>query len=118
MARITFIGAGSFGFTRTLVRDLLTFPLLKDATLVLMDIDKDRLAYIKKAVDLIVEKGGYPAAVEATVNLTAMYIHFYKQSMFIIDLIKIFKGFLCFTFQCINTCDIIMSCIHPAIPFI
>ena len=28
MARITFIGAGSFGFTRGLVRDILTFPLL------------------------------------------------------------------------------------------
>ena len=26
MPKITFIGAGSFGFTRTLVRDLLTFP--------------------------------------------------------------------------------------------
>ena len=37
MAKITFIGAGSLGFTRGLVRDMLTFPLLKDATLTLMD---------------------------------------------------------------------------------
>ena len=33
MAKVTFIGAGSLGFTRGLVRDLLTFPLLKDATI-------------------------------------------------------------------------------------
>ncbi len=33
MAKITFIGAGSFGFTRSLVRDVLTFPLLRDATI-------------------------------------------------------------------------------------
>ena len=33
MAKVVFIGAGSLGFTRGLVRDLLTFPLLRDATL-------------------------------------------------------------------------------------
>ena len=66
MAKIAFIGAGSFGFTRSLVRDLLTFPLLEDAELALMDIDKERLSYIKKAVNLIVKKGKYPAKVTAT----------------------------------------------------
>jgi alpha-galactosidase len=65
-ARITFIGAGSFGFTRTLVRDLLTHPLLADATLSLMDIDPERLSYIERAVKRIVKEGKYPAKVEAT----------------------------------------------------
>ncbi len=68
MTRIVFIGAGSFGFTRTLVRDILTFPLLRDAELVLMDIDKERLSYITKAVKMIVAKGKYPAKVRATMN--------------------------------------------------
>lgn len=45
MAKITFIGAGSLGFTRGLARDILTFPLLKDATLCLMDIDAERLDF-------------------------------------------------------------------------
>ena len=36
--KIAFIGAGSFGFTRRLVRDVLTFPALADAELVLMDL--------------------------------------------------------------------------------
>lgn len=71
MARIAFIGAGSFGFTRSLVRDILTFANLKDATLVLMDIDRERLTYITKAVKLIVAKGKYPAKVVATMDRKA-----------------------------------------------
>jgi alpha-galactosidase len=66
MAKIAFIGAGSFGFTRKLVSDMLTFPLLTDATIALMDIDAERLDYIKRAVDRIVREGNYPAKVIAT----------------------------------------------------
>ncbi|MGI5915872.1 MAG: alpha-galactosidase [Anaerolineae bacterium] len=68
MTKIAFIGAGSFGFTRKLVSDILTFPLLEDATISLMDIDPERLDYIKRAVDRIVSEGGYPARVEATMD--------------------------------------------------
>ena len=68
MARIAFIGAGSFGFTRGLVRDILTFPALRDATLVLMDIDKERLSFAKQAVEKIVAQGDYPAKVVATMD--------------------------------------------------
>jgi alpha-galactosidase len=68
MTKIAFIGAGSLGFTRNLVRDILTFPLLKDATLALMDIDADRLAFAQKSVQRIVDLGKYPAKVEATMD--------------------------------------------------
>lgn len=68
MAKVTFIGAGSLGFTRGLVRDLLTFPLLKDATISLMDIDAERLEFAQKAVQKIVDIGKYPAKVEATMD--------------------------------------------------
>ena len=68
MTKIAFIGAGSFGFTRKLVKDVLTFPLLRDATLSLMDIDAERLDYVKRAVDRIVAEGSYPARVEATMD--------------------------------------------------
>ncbi len=68
MTKIAFIGAGSIGFTRGLVRDLLTFPLLEDATLALMDVDEDRLDFAKRAVQRIVDEGKYPAKVEATLN--------------------------------------------------
>ena len=36
MKKIAFIGAGSLGFTRELVRDILTFPLLEDSLIYLM----------------------------------------------------------------------------------
>ncbi len=68
MTKIAFIGAGSFGFTRKLVRDILTFPLLEDATLALMDIDPERLDFSRKAVQRIVDAGEYPAKVEATLD--------------------------------------------------
>ena len=68
MGKIVFIGAGSLGFTRGLVRDLLTFDLLKDSTITLMDIDKERLGFAERAVKSLVKRGGYPAKVVATMN--------------------------------------------------
>ena len=66
--KIAFIGAGSFGFTRGLVRDILSFPALCDAEIALMDIDTDRLDFIGRAVRRIVNEGGYPATVTATTD--------------------------------------------------
>lgn len=56
------------GFTRGLVRDVLTFSLLKDATIVLMDINKERLEFSRKACQIIVDRGGYPAKIIATTD--------------------------------------------------
>lgn len=66
MAKVAFIGAGSLGFTRGLVRDLLTFDTTRDATIALMDIDEERLDFAKRAVESIIAKGKYPAKVLAT----------------------------------------------------
>ncbi len=66
--KIAFIGAGSFGFTRGLVRDLLTFDAFRDATFALMDIDRERLDFITTAVTRIIEAGKYPATVTATTD--------------------------------------------------
>jgi len=68
MTKITFIGAGSLGFTAGLVRDILTFPLLQDATISLMDINPERLEFAYQMVIKIVEAGGHPAKVEATLD--------------------------------------------------
>ena len=70
MTKIAFIGAGSFGFTRNLVRDVLTFDRLADATICLMDINPERLQFSQQAVQRIVNEGGYPAHVEATLDRT------------------------------------------------
>ena len=68
LKKIAFIGAGSFGFTRSLVRDILSFPALSDSTIALMDIDTERLASIKKAVEKIIGAGNYPAKIIATTD--------------------------------------------------
>jgi alpha-galactosidase len=68
MTKITFIGAGSLEFTSDLARDILTFPLLEDATISLMDINAERLEFAKKMVEKIIKAGNRPAKVEATLD--------------------------------------------------
>jgi alpha-galactosidase len=68
MTKIAFIGAGSLGFTAGLVRDILTFPRLQEATIALMDINPERLEFAHKTVTKIIEAGPYPARVTATLD--------------------------------------------------
>lgn len=68
MTKITFIGAGSLGFTHELVRDILTFPLLQDAELALMDIHPGRLEWAKRGVEKLIAAGNHPARVTATLD--------------------------------------------------
>ncbi len=68
MTKIAFIGAGSLGFTGELVRDILTFPLLEDAHIALMDINAERLEWAKKGVEKLIAAGERPATVSATLD--------------------------------------------------
>ena len=51
--KFAFIGAGSMGFTRNVVRDMLTFPAFRDAEFALMDIDPVRLENILRCCEKI-----------------------------------------------------------------
>ena len=66
--RVVFIGAGSVVFTRNLTRDILTFPELQDAEIVLMDIDAERLSRAEKLVSRMAETAGSPVRVIATAD--------------------------------------------------
>ena len=68
MKKFAFIGAGSFVFTRNIVRDLLTFPAFEDAEFALMDIDEARLERITRAVEKIVAAMGKPAQITPTLS--------------------------------------------------
>src|SRR5258708_11421279 len=68
VTKIAFIGAGSFGFTRKLIKDILTFPLLQDSTLSLMDVNPERLDYAKRAAERLVRETGSSARVVATME--------------------------------------------------
>ncbi|MDH4179504.1 MAG: alpha-glucosidase/alpha-galactosidase, partial [Armatimonadota bacterium] len=68
MPKIAFVGAGSLGFTRTLVIDMMSYEDLAGSTISLIDIDAERLDYAKRAVEKIMEVGKYPAKVEASTD--------------------------------------------------
>ncbi len=68
--KFVLIGAGSYVFTRNLVRDILTFPAFQDATFALVDINPEGLEYARKAVQHIIDVGKYPAKVICTTDRT------------------------------------------------
>lgn len=64
MKKISFIGAGSVGFTTKVVKDITTFPALDDAEICLMDLDSYRLGEIKKCIERI--KSEMDSAIQIT----------------------------------------------------
>ncbi len=68
MTKIAFIGAGSLEFTSDLVRDILTFPLLENATFALMDIHPERLEWARRSVEKRIAASKRPAKVIATLD--------------------------------------------------
>ena len=68
MTKIVFIGAGSRVFTRNLTRDILTFPALSDAHLVLVDTDPEKLDHARRAVESTIRRGNYPAKLETSTD--------------------------------------------------
>ncbi len=68
MPKIAFVGAGSLGFTRGLVIDMMSWPDLAESTISLIDVNEKRLHYAERAVNRIMEVGKYPAKVQATTD--------------------------------------------------
>lgn len=71
MARIVFIGAGSTVFARNLMGDILSFPELSSSTIVLHDINEERLRTSEIVGHKIVETLGVTAKIEATTDRRA-----------------------------------------------
>ena len=68
MKKFAFIGAGSYIFTRNLVRDLFAFPAFEDCHIALMDINPLRLEKIPACVNKINAAFGNKATVTSTMN--------------------------------------------------
>lgn len=68
MKKFAFIGAGSVNFTRTVVRDLFTFPAFRDAEIALMDIEPEHLEYIRRCCEKIKTAMNVPATITATTD--------------------------------------------------
>ncbi|MFF0577951.1 alpha-galactosidase [Streptosporangium saharense] len=71
MARIVLVGAGSITFAKNLLSDILTFPELADSTVVLHDIDAERLATAEAMATWMVGELGIGARVEAHLDRRA-----------------------------------------------
>ena len=61
MRRIAFIGAGSLGFSRRLMIDILSCEALRDTEFALMDVNTARLRYMDKIAGRIIDEMGAPA---------------------------------------------------------
>ncbi len=63
--KVAILGAGSVGFTRTLVRDILTVPELQDTVFTLHDINEHNLSMVEQLVRRDIDSANLPAKIEA-----------------------------------------------------
>jgi alpha-galactosidase len=64
--KIAIIGAGSVGFTRKLITDVLCVAELQDVDIALTDIDERNLGMVRQIIETIVETNKLPTRIEAT----------------------------------------------------
>ncbi|MEX2606816.1 MAG: alpha-glucosidase/alpha-galactosidase [Kiritimatiellia bacterium] len=66
--KIAVVGAGSIGFTRGLMRDILSVPELRDSTFAFTDINKQNLDMITQLARRDIRANKVPAKIVSTVN--------------------------------------------------
>src|SRR2546421_3021686 len=66
--KIAMIGAGSIGFTRRLVQDILSVPELGDTEFAFTDISQQNLDMVAQLCRRDIEANGLPAKIEATTD--------------------------------------------------
>ena len=69
--KIAMIGAGSIGFTRRLMADLLTVPEFADTTFAFTDLDARNLDMVKQLAERDIAGNHLPATIEATTDRRA-----------------------------------------------
>ncbi len=68
MLKIAMVGAGSIGFTRRLMADLLTVPEFADTTFAFTDISEKNLEMVAQLCRRDIEANVLPAKIESTVD--------------------------------------------------
>ena len=66
--KIAVIGAGSIGFTRTLLQDVLTVPELEDTEFSFIDINEQNLGMIVQLAERDIKANNKPAKISATTD--------------------------------------------------
>jgi alpha-galactosidase len=85
MTRIVLIGAGSVEFTRNLLGDFLAYPELRDCTIVLHDIDPDRLRTAERMAAWTASTLGSSPSIEAHLDRRAALVG----ADFVVDTIQV-----------------------------
>jgi len=68
MPKMVLVGAGSFHFARNFIMDVLMFPELRDSTIALVDIDKERLELTTAFARKLVKQHGLKTRIESTTD--------------------------------------------------
>jgi len=66
--KIAFIGAGSLGFTRGLLRDILSVEELRDIQIAFTDVNPDNLEMVKQICQRDIDKNGLSIKIQTTTN--------------------------------------------------
>ncbi len=69
--KVTFIGAGSIGFTRKLVQDLLGVPEFRDISIAFTDINENNLRMVTELCQRDIEANGLDIRIESTTDRAA-----------------------------------------------
>ncbi len=85
MVRIVLVGAGSVEFTRDLLGDFLSYPELADATIVLHDIDGERLATAERMARWTAGALGAHPTIEASLDRRVAL----RDADFVVDTIQV-----------------------------
>lgn len=83
--KICFIGAGSLGFTRDLLTDILSVPELRDTEISFMDINEHNLEMVTKLCQRDLEANGISTKIHATMDRREAF----KDANYVINCVRI-----------------------------
>jgi len=83
--KICFIGAGSLGFTRQLLADCLSVPVLRDAQISFMDINQHNLDMVTQLCQRDLDANGIKTRIHATTNRREAF----KDANYVINSVRI-----------------------------
>ena len=85
MFKLAVIGAGSIGFTRKLMADILTVPELRDIEIAFTDINPDNLRMVKQLCEKDIEANGLDVKIHATLDRREAF----RDAKYVINCVRI-----------------------------
>ena len=83
--KVAFIGAGSIGFTRRLLSDLLTVPEFRDVEIAFTDINPDNLRMVTALCQRDIDANGLNIRIHATLDRREAF----KDAKYVINSVRI-----------------------------